>query len=78
MLPPPLENQDAIIIDPTYNASTFLEDQYAVIACAGGHPERFYDINIGVAFFNLKHPAMEEILTGWKEKFEMVNNLLVA
>lgn len=43
-----------------------LDDQYAVIGCRGGEdPVDWWDINIGVAFFNLKHPDIGRIISRW-------------
>jgi len=58
---------DAIIVDAAKSADEFLDDHYTMVA-AQGSPEKpgvFWDFNIGVAFFNLRHPLMGELLSRW-------------
>jgi hypothetical protein len=47
---------------------------YAVLGCRGrsNNPAIFWDINAGVLFFNMNHPALPFIISSWKSKFESV------
>jgi len=47
---------------------------YAILACRGrsNDPSIFWDINNGVVFYNLKHPALPFIIETWKQKYESV------
>jgi hypothetical protein len=43
-----------------------LDERYAVIACRGGEdPFMHWDVNIGVAFFNLRHPEFASLIAKW-------------
>ncbi len=48
---------------------------YAILGCRGSsnNPDIFWDINAGVLFFNLNHPAASLIVKTWKEKYESVS-----
>jgi hypothetical protein len=57
---------DAIVRDPRLNVEDLLDDRYAVLGCRGGDdPDLFWDINIGVAFFNLRHKEFGSLMKEW-------------
>jgi hypothetical protein len=57
---------DAVFVDGTRSADRFLNDSFAVVGCRGGlDPEMHWDINIGVAFYNLRHPDTPALLRDW-------------
>ena len=64
---------DAIVYDINKNLDEFIiHKNKAIVACRGGtdNPANFWDINIGVCLYNLKHPKMPYILENWKNMFE--------
>ena len=64
---------DAIIRDPRLSVTDLLDERYAVVGCRGGdNPTLFYDINIGVAFFNLRHPDFGDLIRGWVAAIDQV------
>ncbi len=65
---------DAIIYDTSKSVDKFLDPAYAVIVCRGVSDEEntTYDFNIGVAFYNLKHPNIAHIVAIWKKMYESV------
>ena len=48
---------------------------YAILGCRGrsNNPIIFWDINAGVLFFNLNHPATPFIIKSWKDKYESIS-----
>lgn len=61
-------------MDPWLSIEDLLDDKYAVIGCRGGHdPEQFWDINIGVAFFNLKHKDFGNLMSQWVREIKWVS-----
>lgn len=65
---------DAVIVDLEKPLDSFLDDNYAVIGCKGGSddPRAYWDINNGVMFLNLHHPAANDIIQKWKQLYENV------
>lgn len=64
---------DAIVRDPRLNVEDLLDDRYAVLGCRGGDdPDLFWDINIGVAFFNLRHKEFGSLMKEWMAAVQKV------
>lgn len=65
---------DAVIIDFDKRLDEFLDDNYAIVACRGSvdDPEVTWNLNIGVCFFNLRHPQIAQIINIWHNLYENV------
>lgn len=65
---------DTLFVDLSKPLDEFLDSRYAVIGCRGGQddPHAHWDVNSGVLFFNMRHPAMQAILAGWQRQYENV------
>jgi hypothetical protein len=51
---------DAVFVNATISPERFMNESYALVGCRGGlDPQLFWDVNIGVLFYNLRHPDME-------------------
>lgn len=60
-------------MDPRLSVEDLLDERYAVIGCRGGEdPALWWDINIGVAFFNLRHPDFGGIVSRWLWRIQWV------
>ncbi|WP_174300684.1 hypothetical protein [Caulobacter sp. S45] len=58
---------DAYVNDVNFDIWTYLADKggYAMIGAPSGATEHFWDMNIGIMFFNLGHPFMIEMARDW-------------
>lgn len=65
---------DAVVVDPARGVERFLDDSKAFVACRGAtdDPRIWYNVNNGVAFFNMRHPATPGILDAWRRLYERV------
>lgn len=64
---------DAVFVDPSQGVEQFLDDSYAVVGCRGGLDRaKIWDINIGVAFFNLQHPDFGGLIREWLWRIKWV------
>ena len=65
---------DAIVYDASKRVDEYLDPKYAVVVCRGlsDDPAIVHDFNIGVAFYNLRHPDIIAIISTWKHMFESV------
>jgi len=64
---------DAVLRDPRLSVEDLLDERYAVLGCQGGDdPTQFWDINIGVGFFNLRHPEFGSVIKGWTAAIDNV------
>jgi len=64
---------DAVLRDPRLSVEDLLDERYAVLGCQGGDdPTHFWDINIGVAFFNLRHREFGSVIKGWMAAIDKV------
>lgn len=66
---------DCAVIDPEKKLEDFFNQDSFIVACRGGtdDPSVHWDINIGVAFYNMRHPCARTILTEWKHRFETIS-----
>jgi hypothetical protein len=64
---------DAVLRDPRLSVEDLLDERYAVLGCQGGDdPTQFWDINLGVGFFNLRHPEFGSVIKGWTAAIDNV------
>jgi hypothetical protein len=62
-----------VFVDPSQGVEQFLDDSYAVVGCRGGLDRaKIWDINIGVAFFNLQHPDFGGLIREWLWRIKWV------
>lgn len=64
---------DAVVYNFDINLDDIISNNdKAICACRGmtDDPNNYWDINIGVCFYNLRHPKMTYILETWKNMFE--------
>jgi len=68
---------DCIIKDINKSVDEFLDNDKLIVACRGASDseENTYDVNIGVAFYNMRHPKMNYVLDKWQIMFESTLNL---
>lgn len=62
---------DCILCNQEMELESFLDSNYAIIACAGNSDLTLPDwcVNIGIAFYNMKHRWIQRILKEWKSRF---------
>ena len=58
---------DAFINDINFDVRSYLadKDRYAMIGAPSGATEHFWDMNIGIMFFNMGHPFMIKMSQDW-------------
>ena len=58
---------DAFVNDINFDVRSYLADKdgYAMIGAPSGATEHFWDINIGIMFFNMNHPFMLKMTEDW-------------
>jgi hypothetical protein len=63
---------DCVIIDMNKTVDEFLHNDKLVVACRGGSDSETntWDVNIGVAFYNMRHPKIQDVLNRWQMMFE--------
>lgn len=65
---------------PTHPPGTHVHIQVMIFSCFPIHsatPQRWWDVNIGVMFFNLRHTAMEGVLLEWLGMIEAITDDLL-
>jgi hypothetical protein len=65
---------DAVIVDFNQSLTEFLDDRYAIVSCRGSSDDEqiTWSLNIGICFFNLKHPHTKLIINKWRMIYENV------
>jgi len=63
---------DCVIKDMNKTVDEFLHNDKLVVECRGASDldSNTHDINIGVAFYNMRHPKMQNVLNRWQFMFE--------
>jgi hypothetical protein len=68
---------DCIIKNINKPVDEFLHNDKLIVACRGASDseENTHDVNIGVAFYNMRHLKMQYVLDKWQKMFESTLNL---
>jgi hypothetical protein len=63
---------DCVIKDINKTVDEFLHNDKLVVGCRGANDSETntHDINIGVAFYNMRHPKIQYVLNRWQTMFE--------